>query len=37
MADKKKTNPKDYERFGGKVGIKVTKKPDKKKTVKRGK
>ena len=36
MADKKNT-PKDYERFGGKVGIKITKKPDKKKTVKRGK
>lgn len=36
MADGKKTNPKDYERFGGKVGIKVIKKPNKK-TVKRGK
>lgn len=36
MADTKKTNPKDYERFGGKVGIKVVKKP-KKQTVKRGK
>ena len=36
MADKK-SNPKDYERFSGKVGIKVIKKPDKKKTVKRGK
>ena len=35
MADKK-INPKDYERFGGKVGIKITKKPSKK-TVKRGK
>lgn len=37
MADAKKNTPKDYERFGGKVGIKVIKKPDKKKTVKRGK
>ena len=36
MVDTKKTNPKDYERFGGKVGIKVIKKPSKK-TVKRGK
>ena len=36
MADTKKTNPKDYERFGGKVGIKIIKKPVKK-TVKRGK
>lgn len=36
MADKK-SNPKDYERFGGKVGIKVIKKPNSKKTVKRGK
>lgn len=35
MADKK-NNPKDYDRWG-KVGIKVIKKPDNKKTVKRGK
>ena len=35
MADKKNT-PKDYDRFTGKVGIKVIKKPSKK-TVKRGK
>lgn len=35
MANKK--SPKDYERFGGSVGIKVTKKPTAKKTVKRGK
>mgnify|MGYP007111692349 CR=1 FL=1 len=35
MADKK-VNPKDYERFAGKVGIKITKKPSKK-TVKRSK
>lgn len=37
MANKK--NPKDYERFGGNVGIKITKKPTAttKKTVKRGK
>ena len=37
MADTKKNNPKDYERFGGKVGITVIKKPSNKKTVKRGK
>lgn len=36
MAGTKKSNPKDYERFGGKVGITITKKPTKK-TVKRGK
>ena len=36
MADTKKTNPKDYERFSGKVGIKIIKKPNKK-IVKRGK
>lgn len=36
MANKK--TMKDYERFGGTVGIKVTKKPSSaKKTVKRGK
>ena len=38
MADTKKTTPKDYDRWDGKVGIKVTKKPNNnKKTVKRGK
>ena len=35
MADKKAT-PKDYDRWSGKVGIKVTSKP-KKKVVKKGK
>ena len=32
----KKSTPKDYDRWGGKVGIKVTSKPSKKK-VKKGK
>lgn len=32
----KKTTPKDYDRWDGKTGIKVTSKPTKKKTVKKG-
>lgn len=32
----KKTTPKDYDRWNGKTGIKVTSKPTKKKTVKKG-
>lgn len=37
MANTKKPTPKDYDRWDGKTGIKVIKKPTTKKTVKRGK